>query len=59
MRQQKAKQKRCGLAPILLLALLAALLASAFLLAQYSYTSTTEKKRQRSTGRTGGYRCGR
>ncbi|MCD8146358.1 MAG: class B sortase [Clostridiales bacterium] len=43
MRQQKAKQKRGVLAPILLLALLAALLASAFLLAQYSYTATTEK----------------
>lgn len=43
MRHQKAKQKRGVLAPILLLALLAALLASAFLLAQYSYTSATEK----------------
>ncbi|MCD8191008.1 MAG: hypothetical protein LUD78_12480 [Clostridiales bacterium] len=43
MRHQKSKQKRGVLAPILLFALLAALLASAFLLAQYSYTSATEK----------------
>ncbi|MCD7886604.1 MAG: hypothetical protein LUG44_03150 [Clostridiales bacterium] len=44
MRQKSAKKRRCGvLERIVILALLAVFLVSAFMLAQYYFTSATEK----------------